>query len=368
MKNTHMKTVLILVNKETTVIQFRLEVVEALVNAGYRVIVSSPVGDRAHEIEKVGATVIPISLEKDSTDPIKDFILMLKYRKLIKETRADIVLTYTIKPNVYGAMAAVGLKVPCVANITGLGTALANKGLVHNIVLVLYRFGFKKVSKVFFQNDENMKFFKEKGIALGKHELLPGSGVNLTKFSLIDYPMDDEIHFAFSSRIRKEKGIDQYITMARAINKKYSNVYFHVCGYGSEEYEKYMKQLHDERVIIYHGFINDVRGILKGIHCVVHPTYYPEGMSNTLLESSALGRPVISTDRAGTKEIIDDGINGYLIQEKNSEDLIEKVERFINLTYNQKREMGLKGREKVEREFDRNIIVERYLKTVAELL
>ena len=213
-----------------------------------------------------------------------------------------------------------------------------------------------------------MKFFENEKIACGRHELLPGSGVNLKRFALMEYPQDDVIHFAFSSRIRKEKGIDQYIDLARFMKSKYSNVYFHVCGYGSEEYETYMKKLHDEQIIVYHGFMKDVRETLKDIHCVVHPTYYPEGMSNTLLESAACGRPIISTDRAGTREIIDDGINGYLIKEQSSEDLIEKVERFINLTYDQKREMGLSGREKVEREFDRNIIVERYLNTVYELI
>lgn len=368
MENSPTKTVLILANKETTIIQFRLEVVTALVKAGYRVIVSTPLGTRISEIEAVGAKVIETKLEKDSTDPVKDFLLMLHYRKLMQETKPDVVLTYTIKPNVYGAMAAGSLKIPCVANITGLGTALAGRGLLHEVALTLYKVGFSYISKVFFQNEENMHFFVDNKIAIGKHELLPGSGVNLSRFSLMEYPADDAINFAFISRIRKEKGIEQYVDLARFMKDKYPDTNFHVCGYGSEEYESYMKQLQEEKIIIYHGFIKDVRETLKNIHCVVHPTYYPEGMSNTLLESAASGRPIISTDRAGTREIIDDGMNGYLIKEQDSEDLIEKVERFVNLSYEQKREMGLKGREKVAREFDRNIIVERYLKTVAELI
>ncbi len=362
------KTVLILVNKQTTVVNFRLEVVAGLVSAGYNVIVSVPEGDRLAEIEAVGATVIPIKMEKDSTDPIKDIILMMEYRRLIKKTKADMVLTYTIKPNVYGGMAAASLKVPYVANITGLGTALVGKGALQKMALALYKVGFSKISKVFFQNADNMAFFEERGIARGKYELLPGSGVNLTKFSVLDYPPEDTVDFVFISRIRKEKGIDQYIDAARKIRMKYPNTRFHVCGFGDEYYESLMKELHDEGVIIYHGLLNDVRVVLKDVHCVVHPTYYPEGMSNVLLEGASSGRPIISTDHPGCREAIDDGVNGFIVNKCDSEDLIDKIERFLALSYEQKREMGLKGREKVAREFDRNIVVERYIDTVATLI
>ena len=362
------KTVLILVNKQTTVVNFRLEVVEGLVQAGYNVIVSVPNGDRISEIEAVGAIVMPIAMEKDSTDPIKDIGLMMNYRKLIKETGADVVLTYTIKPNVYGGMAAAKLKVPYVANITGLGTALVNDGVLKKIALVLYKVGFSRISKVFFQNTDNMTFFEENKIAVGKHELLPGSGVNLSKFSVLSYPPEDTVEFAFISRIRKEKGIDQYIDAARAIREKYPNTRFHVCGFGDDYYESLMRQLDSEGLITYHGLLKDVRVVLKNVHCVVHPTYYPEGMSNVLLEGAASGRPIISTDHPGCREAIDDSVNGYIVNKCDSTDLIEKIEKFINLTHEQKREMGLKGREMVEKEFDRNIIVDRYLKTVSELV
>lgn len=362
------KTVLILVNKQTTVVNFRLEVVAGLVSAGYNVIVSVPEGDRLSEIEAVGATVIPIRLEKDSTDPIKDILLMMEYRRLIRKTKADVVLTYTIKPNVYGGMAAASLKIPYVANITGLGTALVGKGALQKIALALYKVGFSRISKVFFQNEENMAFFEERGIARGKYELLPGSGVNLTKFSVLDYPPEDTVDFAFISRIRKEKGIDQYIAAARVIGKKYPNTRFHVCGFGDEHYESLMTELHKEGVIIYHGLLNDVRVMLKDVHCVVHPTYYPEGMSNVLLEGASSGRPIISTDHPGCREAIDDGVNGFIVNKCDSDDLIDKIERFMALSYEQKREMGLKGREKVAREFDRNTVVERYIDTVSALV
>ncbi len=362
------KTVLILVNKQTTILNFRLEVVEGLVKNGYNVVVSVPWGDRLSEIEAVGATVIPIKMEKDATNPIKDFALMLNYRKLIKKTKADVVLSYTIKPNVYGGMAAAGLRVPYVANITGLGTALVGKGALQKLALALYKVGFSKISKVFFQNADNMDFFQKHKIAIGKHELIPGSGVNLSKFGVIDYPPEGMVEFAFISRIRKEKGIDQYIDAARAIREKYPNTRFHVCGFGDSYYENLMRELDDEGVIVYHGLLNDVRVMLKDVHCVIHPTYYPEGMSNVLLESAASARPIISTDHPGCRETIDDGVNGYIVNKCDSADLIAKIEQFMKLPHEKKREMGLKGREKVEREFDRNIVVERYLQTVADLI
>ena len=239
---------------------------------------------------------------------------------------------------------------------------------MHKLAVFLYKLGFCRISKVFFQNEENRKFFVDKKIALGKHELIPGSGVNLDKFSPLDYPSQDKVEFAFISRIREEKGIEQYLDTARAIREKHPETVFHVCGFGDDYYEKRMKQMHEEGVIVYHGLLKDVRVMLKDVHCVIHPTYYPEGMSNVLLESAATGRAIISTDRPGCRETIDDGINGYIVREKDSADLIEKVERFMKLSYDEKKQMGLAGREKVEREFDRNIVVNRYLETVKELI
>lgn len=363
-----MKTILVLVNKDTTIVNFRLEVVAALVKAGYRVFVSTPKGERSNEIEAVGAEIIITPMNKDGTNPIKDFLLMLKYRKMIKETKADLVLTYTIKPNVYGGMAAASRKIPYVANITGLGAILGNPGKLQKLAVFLYRIGFCRISKVFFQNQENMNFFEEKKIAVGKHELIPGSGVNLDKFALMDYPPEGRTDFAFISRIRREKGIEQYVDAAKTIRAEYPETYFHVCGFGDDFYEHRMRELDKEGVLIYHGLLNDVRVMLKDAHCVIHPTFYPEGMSNVLLESSACGRPIISTDRAGCREVIDDGKNGYLVREQDSEDLIEKVRKFMELSYDEKRKMGLEGRTKVEKEFSREIVINKYLEAAKDLI
>ena len=212
-----------------------------------------------------------------------------------------------------------------------------------------------------------MQFFADNNIAVDKHELLPGSGVNLQRYTVLAYPENNTVEFAFISRIMKEKGIDQYLETAEYIKRKYPNTVFHVCGFCEDSYEDKLKLLNEKGIIVYHGMVRDVKEFLKNVHCTIHPTYYPEGISNVLLESSACARPIITTNRSGCREVIDDGVNGYIVREKDSSDLIEKVEKFLSLTFEQKREMGMRGREKVEREFDRNIVVDRYMKIVDDL-
>ena len=159
----------------------------------------------------------------------------------------------------------------------------------------------------------------------------------------------------------KEKGIDQYLEAAETTKKKYPNTEFHICGFCETEYEGKLNEFNDNGTVIYHGMLRDVAGFLDDIHCVVHPTYYPEGLSNVLLEASASGRPIITTDRSGCREVIDDGVNGYMIPQKDSKALIEAIDKFMQLDYESKKAMGIAGRRKVEKEFDRQIVVNKYL-------
>src|SRR5699024_5679329 len=252
--------------------------------------------------------------------------------------------------------------------ITGLGTAVENPGLMQKITVQLYKIAFKKIKTVFFQNKENMQFFINKKIAIGKHKLLPGSGVNLERFPLLEYPSDEVVKFVFISRIMKEKGIDYYLEAAKYIKEKYPNTEFHICGFSEEDYTDILTEYEEKGIIIYNGMVRDVREILRITHCTVHPTYYPEGMSNVLLESAASGRPVITTDRSGCREIVDNNINGYLVELKESKELISKIEEFINADNEAKRLMGMEGRKKIESQFDRNIVVNRYLKGIKKLV
>ena len=355
------KKVLFLVNHDVVIYNFRLELVERLINDGYEVHISSPYGERIDDLVSLGAIFHDITMDRHGMNPISELKLLLSYRRLFEEVKPDMVLGYTIKPNIYGAMAAGWRNIPFVANITGLGTAVENPGISQKLMLLLYKIAFRKIQKVFFQNTENQQFFIDHKIALGKHGLLPGSGVNLERFTLKEYPNGDTIRFAFISRIMKEKGIDQYLEAAEAIKEKYPNTEFHICGFCETEYEGKLNEFNDNGTVIYHGMLRDVAGFLDDIHCVVHPTYYPEGLSNVLLEASASGRPIITTDRSGCREVIEDGVNGYMIPQKDSKALIEAIDKFMQLDYESKKAMGIAGRKKVEKEFDRQIVVNKYL-------
>jgi len=359
--------ILILANNDVGLYKFRKELIVTLLK-DHEVFISLPNGDFVPELISLGCKFYECNFDRHGTNPFSELRLIYNYKKLIKSLKPDIVLTYTIKPNIYGGIACSLLNVPFVVNITGLGTAVENGGLMQKITLILYKFALRKAQMVFFQNDENRDFMLKHNVVKGSYGMLPGSGVNLDHFQVFEYPSEDVINFAFISRIMKEKGIDQYLDAAKFIRNKYPNTKFHVCGFCEQEYENTLKELNDNGTIIYHGMVSDVRTIFKKIHCTVHPTYYPEGLSNVLLESSACGRPIITTDRSGCREVIDDGVNGFICKQKDSEDLIKQIEKFLALPYEKKKEMGLAGRAKVEREFDRNIVVKAYLDEIERIL
>lgn len=363
-----MKRVLILVNHDVAIYNYRKELVERLLKDDYAVYISSPFGERINDLVAIGCQYLEATISRHGTSIAEDLKLRSYYKKIIMDIKPDIVLSYTIKPNIYGGMACRSLNVPYIANITGLGSAIENKSFMQKLIIVLYKIAFKKISCVFFQNTENRQFFIDHNIAIDKHGLIPGSGVNLSQFCILDYPSEETIEFLFMSRIMKKKGIDQYIEAAKYIRNKYPNTRFHICGFCEEDYEDKLQQLHESGIIYYHGMQRDVRILLENVHCTIHPTYYPEGMSNVLLESCACGRPIITTNRSGCREIVDDGVNGYIVEQENSQDLIKKVERFLKLNIEEKRQMGLAGREKVEREFDRQLVIDAYFEEINKII
>lgn len=361
MKNS----ILILSNSFGGLHSFRKEVIQALRSQGNEVYISCPIGkdkEKAEWFENIGCKIIDTKFKRQGTNPISDFKLMLYYRKLIRKIRPIAVLSYTIKPNLYGGMACALTGVPQLANVTGLGAAVEYPGLMQKFTIFLYKIGLRKTKTVFFQNEDNMQFCISHGMVKGKTRLIPGSGVNLEYHSLKDYPKEDEpIRFIFISRIRREKGIDEYLATANAIKEKYPLTEFHVLGGCEGDYQSQLKELHEKGIVIYHGQQPDVRPYIENVHCTIHPSFYPEGMSNVLLESCAAGRAVITTDRAGCREIVDDGINGYIVKQQDTVDLISKVEQFLSLPYENKKQMGLAARAKVEKEFDRQIVIDAYL-------
>ena len=364
--------VLFLVNHDVVIYNFRLELVERLLQEGYDVHISSPYGERIDDLTAIGAKYHEINIDRHGMNPARELLVLKEYKRLIKETTPDIILGYTIKPNIYGAIAARGAHTPFVANITGLGSAVENGGWQQKLTVALYKFAFTDVQRVFFQNEENQNFFKKAGIAVDKHALLPGSGVNLTRFPVQPYPSGGNgaegipIRFAFISRIMKEKGIEQFLNAAEKIKGLYPATEFHICGFCESEYEGRLGELEAAGTVIYHGMIRDVASFLTDIHCVVHPTYYPEGISNVLLEACSSGRPIITTDRSGCREVVEDGVNGYMVREKDEKALTEAIEKFLALGNDVKQQMGLNGRKKVEREFSREIVVSAYMQEVKE--
>ena len=374
--------ILILANKSTGLYKFRGELLEALIAHNHEVYLSVPNGDFIAEMQQMGCHFIETEISRHGVNPFTDLALVKKYCLIIKSVKPDIVFTYTIKPNVYGGIACRWCKVPYVANVTGLGTAVENKGLLQTITLTLYKMGLKKAQWVFFQNQKNQQFMLEHGVVKGQYSLLPGSGVNLERFEPLPYPAETNgIHFVFISRIMREKGIDQYLAAAKHFKAaelvdapaschpersvsgvEGSKLHFHICGFCEKEYQGELDELIVKGIVEYHGMVRDVREILKDIHCTIHPSFYPEGLSNVLLESCASARPIITTDRSGCKEVVDDGVNGFIVKQRDSADLIQKIEQFIALPHEEKVKMGLAGRAKVEREFNRKIVVDAYLK------
>lgn len=353
--------ILILANNDIGLYKFRKELLERLIADGHEVYTSLPNGECVQDIKKIGCKFIETEISRHGTNPLRDLKLLRQYKSILREIKPDIVFTYTIKPNVYGGIACASLDIPYVMNITGLGTAVENPGLLQLITVNLYRMAVRKVRTLFFQNKENEEFFTSKKLAVGKHKMLPGSGVNLSFYHPEEYPDDETIDFVFIARLMKQKGIDQYLDAAKVLREKYPHTRFHICGFCEQDYEAQIKELHDKGIVIYHGLVKDMRDIYKHIHCTVHPTYYPEGLSNVLLESCACARPIITTNRSGCREVIEEGKNGYLVKERDSKDLIEKIEKFISLDWEKRKAMGLVGRAKVEKEFDREIVIEQYL-------
>ena len=353
------KKILILANNDVGLYKFRKELIEELIFPGsfikgrtgksYKIILALPDGRTIKEFKNMGCCFINIPIDRRGINPLKDLKLLYKYNEIIRKVKPDIVLGYTIKPNIYGGIASFWNKTPYVVNITGLGTAVENKGLLQIITLFLYKIALRKVKTVFFQNKDNEEFFTKHKLCIGKHKMIPGSGVNLEYYNLMDYSKVDTINFVFIARIMKEKGIEQYLEAAKIIRRKYPNTRFHICGFCEQNYEEKIKKLVEDNIVIYHGLVSDMKEIYRNTHCTIHPTFYPEGLSNVLLESAASGRPIITTNRTGCREVIEDGKNGYLVKERDSKDLIEKIEKFLSLTHEQRKHMGLEGRKKIEK-------------------
>jgi glycosyltransferase involved in cell wall biosynthesis len=359
--------VLILANADSGLYKFRLELLQELRKLGHDVSIALPDGPYIPKMTELGCRFYETPMDRRGTNPLRELGLLLTYRRIVRETRPDAVLTYTIKPNIYGGLVCRFRKVPVIANITGLGASIENGGFLRSLTLFLYRAALKKAFRVFFQNKENMEFMERQKVVAGrKHRLIPGSGVNTDHFRYMDYPGGEKIHFLFIGRIMEEKGIEQYLDAAVAITRRHPNTVFHILGSCEEKYEHRLRLMQDTGFVHCHGFADDVREYLKFAHCTIHPSYW-EGMSNVLLESAACGRPVIASDISGCREIVEDGVTGFLFERRNSAALIAAIKQFLALDRDSQTDMGLAGRLKMVREFDRKLVVAAYTDALKDI-
>lgn len=359
--------VLILANNAGGLLSFRQELVSAMINRGYEVTVSVPKDNRIDEIKALGCKVDIAEISRRGVNPMEDLKLLKYYLSLLGREKPDVVLTYTIKPNIYGGLACSIKGIPYIVNITGLGTAVERPGKLQKLTVGLYKLAMRKASCIFFQNEGNKKFFAEKNIRKDIHRLIPGSGANITKFQPAEYPTSGPIKFLFISRIMKEKGIEEYFAAAKHFRKLRDDVEFHILGACEEDYLHQLTELDSQGVVKYHGIQKDVRPYLTEVACLIHPTFYPEGMSNVVLEAASTARPVITTRRHGCMEAVDEGVTGFLFEERDTEGLIKQIENFLSLSPEERAGMGRKARTKMERQFDRQIVVNAYLDEINKI-
>lgn len=355
--------ILILSNFANGLFLFRKEIVSSFIERGHSVLICVPMDENCEKLESLGAGIIPCHLERRGMNPVRDLKLLQEYLTILKMEKPDLVLTYTIKPNLYGCLAAKFRRIPYAMTITGLGTALENPGLLAKALLVFYHYVTAKAQCVFFQNKDNMNFMQNHHIALKNAYLLPGSGVNLKDHPFCTYPSEENgIHFLAVLRIMKDKGIEEYLYAAQEISKAYPNVFFELVGEYEEEsrptYEPMIQQLEQEGHLTYHGHINNVPEVMADCHILVHPSYH-EGLSNVCLEAAACGRGVLTTDVAGCRETVTSG-SGILFTVKSKESLVDAIQTVLSYSTEERRHMGVCGRKYVEDHFDRQIVVDAY--------
>lgn len=361
-----MGKVLILANSSAGLFDFRNELLLRLIAQGNEIVISLPDDVHNDEFEKEGCRVVHTDINRRGVNLLQDISLYREYKRLIKKENPQVVLSYTIKPNVYGGYACRKLGVPYLATITGLGSTFEKGGLLLKLIVVMYRVALKGCSCLVFQNEANRKIFEKYGIKAKKHITVSGSGVNLDKHFYEEYPghKDDITRFLYVGRVMKEKGMDEYLYAAGKMKERYGDkVTFSVIGYYDGDYEEIMKAAEEKGYMKRIPFQKDIHPYMREADAIVHPSYH-EGMSNVLMEAAATGRPVIATDISGCREIVDRGKSGLLFEAKNAEALVDVLDQFMNMSTDQRRAMGKAGRKWVEDNFDRNKVVDLYIEEI----
>ena len=328
----------------------------------------------SHKLEELGFEYHEIKMNNKGTDPFEDLKLIWDFYRLFQMIKPAATLHYTIKPNIYATLAAKMAGVPVINNVSGLGTVFLDDGLSSKIARRLYRFTFRFSKKAFFQNEQDMNLFIERGLVeAAKTDRLPGSGIDTKKYIPIKHAIDKEkIQFLFVARLLKDKGLFEYVDAARKLKKKYPEVEFAVLGpfypgNPTAVSEEAVSRWEREGSIRYLGETDNVESFIAKSDCVVLPSYR-EGLSRVLLEASIMARPIITTDVPGCQELVDVGSNGFVCKVKDACDLADKMEKMLLLEDIERVNMGLHGRQKIMDEFDEQIVIDKYKEAIAAVL
>lgn len=357
------KKILIVTNHSYMLWQFRRELIQRLMEDA-EIVISTPFVGHEQDFAAMGCRMLETDVDRRGINPVTDFRLYHTYVKILKTERPDMVITYSIKPNIYAGFACRMQKIPYCVNVQGLGTAFQKKGLA-KIVTVMYRTALKKAKTVYFENAENAKLFREKKITPAwQQTILPGAGVNLESYSYQEYPNNDKIHFLYLGRIMKEKGMDELFWAVQELQKKYADQFvLDLVGFFEDEYKEQVERLTQDGIAVFHGFQENPRPYYGKADCVVLPSYH-EGMSNVLLEAAATGRPLITSDIPGCREAVKQGISGLLCPVKDRNALLHAMEDFLNLSKEEREVMGRAGRKYMEEQYDKEKVVRKTCRTI----
>ncbi len=362
----------VVLNTSWNIYNFRSGLIDSLQNAGHEVYAVAPEDEYTKHLLEKGCRYEKVTMDSRGANPFKDLALTFELYRIYKRIRPDVILHFTIKPNIYGSFAAYLLKIPVINNVCGLGTVFLKKGLVYKIAKLMYRLSFQYPSKVLFQNDEDRNLFvHENLIQPSKADIVPGSGIDLEKFVFESLPRNKEFTFLLISRLIHDKGIFEFIEAIRKLKEKGIKAKYQLLGAIDEKHksgipEKIIRSWIDSGTVEYLGRTEDVRAYIKNADCVVLPSYR-EGTPRTLLEASSMGRPVITTDVAGCNNVVVDNVNGLLCRIKDPDDLATKMEMMHNLHYDEREAMGRQGRKRMEILFNEKVVIDKYLREISNL-
>jgi glycosyltransferase involved in cell wall biosynthesis len=366
--------IMLSVNAAWNIANFRTGLIKGLQRAGHEVIAVAP-DDQAAQWVRQLCTYVPLVMDKQGMRPDRDLMLMWRYWRLMRQVKPDVYLGYTVKPNVYGSLAAHALGIAVINNIAGLGAVFIQDGWLVKLVRRLYRFALRRSATVFFQNDDDRSLFVEHGMVMPEvAHLLPGSGIDLQKFDMrpASRRSGSAMRFLLVARMLWDKGVGEYVEAARVLRKTFPDLEFALLGFVDVENPAAISRMQveawvSEGVVTYLGVTDDVRPHMADADCVVLPSYR-EGTPRTLLEASALGRPIVTTDAVGCREVIDHGVNGFSCGVRDAASLAAAMRQMVELSPDERAAMGLRGREKMEREFDEAFVVESYLREIEAAL